>query len=73
MLCGEGSGGASCSPGDSLHRALEFLNPHKSFILVRKYCFDRPERRDETGGNTGTCLKLPAVPLEGASFNQKKP
>lgn len=73
MLCGEESGGASCSPGDSVHRrTVEFLNSRKSFILVRKYCFDHPEQHDGTGGKSGTCLKLPAVPLEGASFNHKK-
>lgn len=66
-------GKRAMSPSDSLHRCrLEFLNPRKSFIPVRK-CFQCLEQRDGTGGSPGTCLRLPAVPLKGASVDHKKP
>ena len=68
-----GGGRQLMSSSDSLHRfRLEFLNPHKSFILVRKYCFEWLEQPNETAGSQGTCLRLPAVPLTGASWDHKK-
>ena len=74
MIWGGGKQGKQpMSPSDSLRRfRLEFLNPHKSF-LVRKYCLECLEQPDETAGSQGTCLRLPAVPLKGASRDHKKP
>lgn len=50
MIYGEREAGEPTHEShDSLHRfRLEFLNPHKSFILVRKYCFGCLEQLDET-------------------------
>lgn len=73
-LWGGKRGKRAVSPSDSLHRCrLEFLNPRKSFIPVRKCCFGCLEQRDGTGGIPETCLRLPAVPLKAASMDHKKP
>lgn len=72
VIWGEGSG-RSNPLVPVTHFVDSGLNHHKSFILVRKYCFECLEQPDETAGSQGTCLRLPVVPLKGASRDHKKP